>query len=230
MDMRLTIAAVAVAVLLAGGPSAAAEETGITVRGTGRVEAVPDMATLNLGVSSEAGTAQEAMARNSDAMAAVLARLREGGIAERDLQTSGLRLSPRYEPRPAQTAPRVTGYVAQNLVTVRIRELDRIGAVLDAAVADGANTIHGLSFGVAEPQALEDEARREAVAAALRQAETLAEAAGVGLGGVRAMIEEGGGGRPVMMEARMAAADAVPIAEGEVTVEASVRMVFDIAE
>ncbi len=229
--MRLMTLAVAAALTFAALPAASQQqETGLVVRGQGRVEAPPDMATLSLGVTAEAGTAREAMARNSDAMTAVLQRLRSSGIGGPDVQTSGLTLSPRYVQQGPDETPQVSGYVAQNVVTVRVLALDDLGPVLDAAVSDGANTMGGLSFGVQEPQALEDQARREAVEDARRKAEEMADAAGVALGPVRAIVEEGFGGGPVMMEARMAMANSVPVAEGEVTFESNVRMVFDLAE
>lgn len=225
--MRLRVATAAV--ILAWAAVAAAQETGIHVRGEGTVEAPPDMATLTLGVSTEAGTADEAMARNSGRMATVIDRLEAAGIAPRDIQTSGLTLSPLYGDRPGDR-PAVEGYAARNVVTVRVRALETLGEVLDAAVADGANTIDGLSFGVRDPAALRDRARAEAVQEAMRKAGDLAETAGVELGAVRMIREDDGGGRPLaIMEMRMAS-DAVPIAEGEVGFSVTVSMSFDIAE
>ena len=216
--------------LVGWAAAAAAQEAGITVRGQGRVEVAPDMATLTLGVTSEAGTAQEAMARNSEVMSDVLSRLEEAGISERDIQTSGLSLFPVHEQRSPEQRPEIAGYQANNLVTVRVRDLDALGEVLDAAVADGANTINGLTFGVQDREALQDRALTEAVEDATGSARQIAEAAGVSLGAVRSVTEESGAWRPVqMMEARMSS-DAVPIAEGEVTVEASVTMVFEIED
>ena len=224
--------ATAVAVSLLAGPGwAQQQESGVMVRGEGRVEAAPDMATLTLGVTAEAGTSREAMARNADAMSAVLGRLRSSGIDERDVQTSGLTLSPQYGRAQESEAPQVSGYVAQNVVTVRVRDLAALGDVLDASVDAGANTLGRLSFGVAEPEALEAEARRLAVEDAMGKARELTAAADTGLGPVRAIFDEGGGGRPVeMMEARMAAADSIPVAEGVVAVESNVRMIFEIVE
>ena len=223
----------ATAMALSAMPGAAQQEgreAGLIVRGEGRAEAAPDMATLTLGVTSEAGTAEEAMSRTSAAMTDVLDQLAAAGIAERDIQTSGLSLSPRTAPVEPEGAPRVSGYVAANTVTVRVDELSRLGEVLDAVVGEGANTLHGLQFGVAEPQPLEDAARRAAVADAMRTAEQMAQAADVTLGRVKLIAEEGGGGGPVMMaEARMATS-AVPVAEGRITVERTVRMVFETGD
>lgn len=206
----------------------------IAVTGEGRVEASPDMATLSLGVVTEGRTAAEALGANSDAVAAMIERLRGAGIAERDLQTSGLSLGPRYDYSSSSgEAPKITGYTAQNMVTVRIRAIDTVGAVLDGAVTDGANTLNGLAFGMQDSAALVDEARRRAVADAARKAALYAEAAGVTLGRVISISEPGEGRVPmpmVMAEAAFAKGGDVPVAPGEVNLSASVAIVYEIAE
>jgi uncharacterized protein YggE len=222
------------AVWMASGPAAAQDArpfSGIVVTGLGEVEAVPDMATASLGVRTEAETAQEAMAANSDAMEAVLQRLRSGGIDARDVQTNRLSLYPRYEHDPAEDRPEVRGYVAENSVSITVRDLDRLGEVLDAAIADGANTLDGLDFSVADPARLEDAARAAAMADARRKAEQLAAAAGAALGPVRAIeaTEDRGGimfrGRQDMAQM----AESVPIAPGEIAVTSRVTVTFDLA-
>ena len=204
----------------------------IVVTGEGRVSAAPDMATIMIGVMREARTAGEAMAAASEAASAVLAELAASGIEPRDIQTANIGLNPSYQHSNDGRAPRITGYIASNDLTVRVRDLATLGAVLDAAVADGANGLNGLFFGIADESALEDEARRNAVADARAKAETLAEAAGVQLGAVRA-IHLGGqvavpfaGARMDMMEASMAA----PVAAGELDIRQSVSMIFAIAD
>lgn len=202
----------------------------ITATGEGRVDAAPDLATLSIGMTTQGKTAAEAMEANSAALAAVLANLRAAGIEGRDLQTSGLSLNPVWSNYSGTEAPRITGFQAMNMLTVRVRALDRLGAVLDAAVKDGANTLNGLSFGVDNPAPLLDEARARAVADARRRAEVLASAAGVRLGRILS-ISEGGGGAPVpqyRMEASVAAAP-VPVEQGEVTLAAQVAIVWEIA-
>ena len=133
----LWIAALSIWPVLAG---AQGDERRLTVTGTGLVEAVPDMATVQLGVSSEALGAREAIDGNSRAMAAVLERLQAAEIEERDIQTSNFTVSPRYDyNRQTGEAPRVVGFIAQNMVTVRVRDLARLGEILDAvAQADAA--------------------------------------------------------------------------------------------
>ena len=206
----------------------------ISVTGEGRVEAPPDMATVSLGVQTDADTAAGAMAENSARLAAVIERLKAAGIEPRDIQTSGLSLGPRYDyGRSDGAPPTVVGYTAANMVTVRVRVLDSVGGVLDAVVADGANTRNGLGFGLADDSAPKDEARRRAVADAAAKAALYAEAAGVKLGRVHAITEAGGymPPMPMAMEAAgYAKSAAVPVAPGELAITASVGMVYEIAE
>ena len=215
---------------LAAAPAWA--EATMTVSGVGEVAAAPDMATISLGVTTEATEAAEAMRRNSEAMAAVLAAVAAAGVAERDVQTSSLSLSPRWEPpRPNETEPRVSGIVATNLVTVAVRDLDALGGVLDAVLGEGANTLHGLSFGVADDTALKDAARQAAVTDATRKARVLAEAAGVTLGPVTEIVEGGGFGGPLPgARMDMAMAESVPVAPGELSLQATVTMTWTLGE
>jgi uncharacterized protein len=220
-------AAVLAALCLAAAPAAA--DGKITVTGTGEVSAAPDMATLSLGVTTEAEEAAAAMRANSEAMAAVLARLVALGIAEADMQTSSISLSPRWEPpRPAETEPRVTGFVASNMLTVEVRDLAALGGVIDAVVGDGANTLGGLVFGIADDRALRDAARRAAVADAAGKARVLAEAAGVRLGSVEEIVEGGEMGGPMFARMDMAAAESVPVAPGEIDLQVTVTMTWEI--
>jgi len=210
----------------------AADPAHITVTGEGRVDAAPDMATISLGVTSQGDTAAAAMAANSQALSRVLANLRAAGIEDRDLQTTGLALSPDWRGADDGSAPRIVGYIASNMLTVQVRALDGLGAVLDAAVKDGANTVDGLSFGLADPEPVLDEARRRAVAVATHRAMLLTEAAGVSLGAVAAISEGGGSFAPAPMFAKAAdmTAAVVPVASGEVSMSASVTMVWEIGQ
>lgn len=200
----------------------------ISVTGEGEVAAAPDLATITLGVTTEARTAAEALAANSAALAAVVANLKAAGIEPRDIQTTGLSLNPvwsGYSDRPQ----RIEKFQAVNGVTVRVRDIARTGAVLDAAVKDGANTLNGLSFGMADPRPLLDEARARAVADARRRAELLAAAAGVTLGRVLTIGEAGGYAPPAPMyrsDAMVAAAP--PVEGGEVTIRAQVTVVWEL--
>ncbi len=203
----------------------------LTVTGEGAVAGRPDMATITLGVTTEAATAAEAMAGNSEKLGRVLQRLKEAGLEDRDLQTSGLSLNPNWTQSPEGEAPRIAGYVASNMLTVRVRALDRLGAVLDQAVQDGANTLQGVSFGLVDPQPAMDEARRKAVARAQARAQLLTEAAGVQLGPILEIREGGDGYQPPMPMYREAAMDApVPMAEGEIETTAQVTLVYELKQ
>jgi hypothetical protein len=213
------------------GRAAEAEPRRLTVTGTGEVTAQPDMATVSLGVETQAESAAAALAQNSEAMAKVLARLEAAGIAAKDVQTSALSIYPVHEPNPdGMPRPKVIGYQAANQVTVQVRALDRLGAVLDQVVVDGANSMNGLSFAVAEPEPLLRQARDKAVADAMDKARRYAAAAGVALGPILA-LDEAGSAPPAPYMRRMAAeamAADVPVAAGETTLAASVTVVFAI--
>ena len=207
----------------------------ITVVGQGTVDAVPDMATVMMGVITEAKTGAGAMAQNSKSLEAVLKQLSNAGIEARDIQTSNLSLSPRWDNSLfSSTGQRkIAGFVASNNVSVRVRDLDRLGEVLDAVVQNGANSFNGLSFGLQEPEPAQDAARKDAVADARRKAQLYAAAAGVTLGDVLTISEAARqGGAPVMMamEADMMQSRAMPVAQGEVTVGATITIVYAIKD
>ncbi|MFC3569824.1 SIMPL domain-containing protein [Paracoccus simplex] len=200
----------------------------LTVTGQGQAWAQPDMATITLGVSTRAATAAEAMTQNAEQQAKVIETLKAEGIEARDIQTSGLNLSPVMDYQDGQP-PKLTGYGAQNSVTVRVRDIAGLGAVLDKLVASGANEISGIAFSREDMAEAEDKARSEAVADARRRAEVTAEAAGMRLGRLISLSEEqsGGGPRPMMaMRAEAAGAADTPIEAGELAVNASVTAVF----
>lgn len=202
----------------------------ITVTGEGSISAAPDLAWVNVGVSHRADTAAEAVGLMSAGMAAVMAKLTEEGVAAADIQTGQLSLYPNYDDRSYDSAPQVTGYTATIAVDVRVRDLDRVGAILDAVVADGANTFGGIRFDLADSSAAFADARRDAVADGRAKAELYAEAAGVTLGDLVTLSENNFFAMPVMAAPRVEAADSVPIAAGEVSFAASVVMVYEIAD
>src|SRR6188768_376804 len=134
----------------------------LNLSASGEVKVAPDMATITFGVVTEAATAQEAMARNATQMTQVAAALRRAGIAERDIQTSGLNLSAQYD-YVQNEPPKLRGYQASNRVTVNINDLTQVGATADAVVAAGVNQINGIGFGLKDPSAAENQARQIAV-------------------------------------------------------------------
>lgn len=219
----------ALGLILAGPLSAQEERPRIVVTGEGQAAAAPDMAMMRLGVEARGAAPGEAVAEMSARMEPVLAALAEAGIAAADIQTGQVSLRPiqSYRQDDGTEAPRIEGYVASNQVDVRIRELDRIGALLDGVVEVGANRLDWLAFGLQDPGATRDAALRDAVADARRKAELVAEAAGVTLGGIVSVVEQGGGFRPgPMMMAEASDRSAVPVAPGEVETDAAVSVTF----
>ncbi len=207
----------------------------ISVTGQGSVTAPPDMATFSLGVNTTGETARAALDANSAALVAVLAQLSAAGVADKDMQTSGLSLGPVYDYSASGSgeAPKPTGFQATNMVTVKVHALDGLGALLDAAVGEGANTLNGVFFGLEDTSAMADEARLLAVADARRKAELLAGAAGAKLGRIIAIGEGGtvmpfGGMGGVAFE--RAAPAAVPVAAGELEISAQVSVTWELAE
>lgn len=202
----------------------------ITVNGEGVVQAAPDMATLSIGVTTQNPTATEALAANTAAMDGVLARLKAAGVADSDLQTSNLSVNPNFTGYDAGAAPTISSYIAVNQLNVRIKALDTLGTVLDAAVSDGANTLNGLTFGLIDPKPTMDAARKAAVADAIARATLLVEASGGKLGRVVSISEGGGYSVPQPMFRADAASSPVPVAQGEVGVTAMVTVVFEIMQ
>ena len=224
-------------------PAQAADDgTGtIVIEGRGEVMAAPDTALVNSGVTTQGATAREALDANSAAMNELLQTLGEAGIEPRDIQTSGFSVNPNYVYTDARDdngytlPPKINGYQVSNTVTVRIRELDALGAVLDQAVTVGANTINGISFSVADPAALLDDARRKAFEDARRKAALYADVAGVELGEVH-RIEEAQrfeGPQPYQMQTAMydrAEAASVPVAAGELTFPVTVTVTWELED
>jgi len=198
----------------------------------GETKVAPDMATISTGVVTEAPTAVEAMAQNRARMTQVIAALRRQGVAERDIQTSGLNLNPVYTYRE-NLPPELRGYQASNQVTVIVYDLDRLGQAVDAVVSSGANQVNGISFGLRDPQTAEDAARMEAVRRLQAKAELYARATGMRLKGLR-MLSEGGGyaappPMPLMRMQAEAAADAsTPVAPGRLTLRVDVQGVYEL--
>ena len=200
----------------------------VTVAGVGTVTAAPDMAEVTTGVVTQAPTAAQALAANSQAMERLLQALAALDIAARDIQTTSISVSPlRRQGRDGQP-PEITGYEVTNQVRVKVRELARLGRVLDQQVGQGANVIYGIHFGVQEPTPLRDEARRRAMAEARRKAELYAAAASMRVGRVVAVQEAGAATPRAELAPRVAMSAAVPVAPGEQEIQASVTVTFTL--
>lgn len=233
-----------VSCVLAGGfvgeAAAASDEPvpRITVTGEGNVDIPPDMAVLVVSVNREAPTAREALTANSAAMSKVLEAMTALGIEKRDLQTANFDIQPRYtyptRPDGSAEAPRLVGYIVRNSLSVRVRDISRVGEVLDTSVTLGVNEGGSILFTNDDPSAAITQARVKAMQEALAKARTLADAAGVKLGNVLDISEQNFSPRPMPMMAKMEmamdSAGAVPIAAGESTYSVTVNVSLAIIQ
>ena len=209
----------------------------ILVAGEGSVDIAPDMAVLHLTVMREAATAREALTANSAAMAKVLDAMTTLGIAKQDLQTSSFNIQPRYTTPPRQAtgageAPKLVGYIVRNALTVRVRDISRVGDVLDRSVSLGVNEGGDIRFTNDDPSAAITQARTAAMKEALSKASTLAKAAGVMVGKVLEISEQQHSPRPMPM-ARMAMdykVGSAPIAAGENSYKVTVNVTLAIEQ
>jgi uncharacterized protein YggE len=256
--MRHTALAAAALAIAAGAPATAAlahqheagrpaagnaqqrphhmEETRLVISAEAQIAQAPDLAHVTAGVMTEAKTAAAAFADNAAKMNGVMRALRGAGIAERDIQTSNLTLSPQYQ-YVENEPPRLNGYQVSNTVTVRVRDLANLGRTLDSVVGQGGNQLHGISFSIDKADEALDAARRDAMKKARARADLYAQAAGLRVARI-VSIQEGGAVPPPMpmphMMARMSAEMSPPpppppISGGEISMTASVTVVFELA-
>ncbi len=201
----------------------------VTVTGSASVDAVPDVARVTSGLVSEAATASAALAANSETMAALIAGLKSAGVEAKDIATGSFRVEPRYVHDGNGRNPKMDGYQVNNEVAVTVRDLSRLGRLLDEMVKLGANRIGGLSFEVSGADKLKDEARRLAVADARRKADLFARAAGAEVGAVLRIAEDGDVMAPrPQFAARAAMAGGVPIERGTQSLEAHVTVTWGL--
>jgi uncharacterized protein len=207
-------------------------ERTVTVSASGSVAAEPDEATIATGVTSEAKTAREALSKNNEAMKKVIAELKSKGIDAKDIQTTQFNMEPIYiYPKEGQP-PVLNGYRAHNMAGVKVRNLDKLGEVLDQLVTSGSNQMNGISFDVSKAETLKDEARKEAMANALRRAKLYAQAAGAEVGDIVQISEDTiqHGPQPVVFAKRAMAANAesAPVERGSVELEARVTATWKL--
>ena len=235
--MRQPLATLLAAFAMTAAPATALAQAAPASDGTllsvsSRAEArkAPDIATFSAGVVTQAADGNAALRQNAEQMNRVLAAIKAAGVADKDVQTSGISLTPQYRYEENQP-PRITGYQASNTVNVKLREVAKMGKVLDALVASGANQVNGPSFGIDDPEPLYDRARLDALKAARARAETYAGALGVRVRRI-VSISEGGAAMPSPMP-RMAmmkaeAYDSTPVAAGESSVSVNLDVVFEL--
>jgi len=202
------------------------ERGGITVTGTAQVATVPDRAEVTFGVESRGRTAREALAANNIEMRRVLTALRGAGVAPADLQTQSVSLSP----VTSEDGRSIAVYAASNSVTALVQSIGRVGAVIDAGVGAGANTIYGPSLRRSDTEAVYRQALRAAVVDARAKAEALADAGDVVLGDVTGIVESGAAPEPMPLLAdRSAGAESsTPIEPGTTKTQASVTVTFAV--
>ncbi len=214
-----------------------AQQTGVWVDGAGSVSAIPDVADLNFGVETRAETVAPARAEAAEAMGAVIASLRSNGVAERDIKTTYFSIQPVTvweEGSRGEQTPKIVGYRVTNSATARIRDINSVGEVIDAAAAAGGDAvrINGIGLAVDDPRPLEVDARRLALEDATAKAEQIASVMNITLGEPVYISQQGGTPFAVQESAsfaRLAAADAsTPISAGEQEITVRVQVVFAI--
>jgi uncharacterized protein len=212
--------------------SSPALERTITVSGMGHVVVEPDMAHITLGVVAEADTAKAALEKNTASMNAIVTALKATGLGPKDIQTSNFSVNPRYrQPAKGGDQPTINGYQVSNTVRILVRDIAKLGTILDQVIQLGSNQVHGVGFEVSKADQLRDEARKGAITNARHKAELYATAAGVKLGRVLG-IEEAGVApvhRPQVMMARaksMSMDSAPPIEAGSQRLDAHVTVTY----
>jgi hypothetical protein len=241
MDIRRLVFCTSIALALAVPAFAADQPTQhslprtLSVSGTGEVKSAPDESNLSAGVTTQATTAAQALAANSRAMNAVFATLKRLGIPDKDIQTSDFSVQPQYQTCKPGTScqPRIVGYQVSNTVDVMVEDLDKTGAVLDALVSSGSNQIGGISFSIHDPKPLLRNARAAAVADAIDRAQTYAKAAGITLGPILSIQEDGSEAPRPESRYRMMATNSLvaappPVAGGQESVSVNVTITWQI--
>jgi uncharacterized protein len=210
----------------------ASDGTLLSVSAEAKATRVPDVASMSSGVVTQAADANSALRANAEEMNKMMAAVKAAGIAERDVQTSGINIYPQYHYVENQP-PKITGYQASNTVTLKVRDISKLGKVLDALVASGANQVNGPNFEIDEPEAAYDEARRNALKKAQERAEMYAKTLGLRVRRI-VSIDEGGGYQPPvpvrMMAMKSSAMEAMdtPVSPGESTLTANLNVVFEL--
>ncbi len=216
----------------AAAQSIDAEQRTLSLSATGSVNVRPDTAHITVGVVSEAESARGALDDNNAAMATVIEALKERDIASEDIQTTNFSVHPRYQHFDDGKPSVISGYRVVNSIRITVREIGRLGEVLDKVVSFGSNQIGGISFSVSEPAALMDKARVQAIETARARAELYAQAAGTSVGEVLKIEEVNMDGAPEpRFRAMTAQAEGdVPIEAGETEIKVRVRVVWALTD
>jgi hypothetical protein len=214
-------------------PSDPEANPGISVSGIGSVSGEPDVAILTLGVEAEADSVGEARAEAAAAMDAIIAVLKSSGVEDADIQTTRFSVEPRYDFRDGEQV--LIGFFVENIVTVKIRDIDQTGTLIDDVVAAGGDLtrVQNLRFTIDDPEALQEEARRLAMEDAESKAETLADAGGVSLGTPRSISESftpspSAFAERAFIEDVQAGGASTAIEAGELEVQVQVQVVYGL--
>ena len=213
--------------------TASAEEAlpTLTMNGVGSAQIAPDMAEITLGVITEAKDAAKAHSDNAAQAARVQAAVKALGFAERDIQTTRYDFSPIYDVKDNGRSV-TTGYTVTNAVVVKVRSLDNVGKVIDAALANGANRVDSLEFSASDPSAAKDAALADAARDARSKADAVARALGVRIVRILNVYADAQSPAPrnfmPMMMAKEAYDAGTPISAGELSFEASVNISYVI--
>ncbi len=211
----------------------------INISASGAATAAPDMATVTSGVVTQGETARQALSANNEAMSALIDVLEDAGIETLHIQTSGFSVQPNYvhsdkrDQNGYVLPPKINGYRVSNMVTVNVHDLDNLGAVLDKSVSVGANSINGVAFAVSDPGKLLDQARKEAMKEAIKNANIYADAANVELSRIINISENAGYSPPQFKNVarmEMMSADAVPMQAGEIDYSITVNVTWEISQ
>lgn len=229
-----TIALLALLATACGGDRAPAERgTLVSISASGEASKAPDIARISAGVVTEAEDSEKAMRDNAEQMDKLLKAIKKAGIDDKDVQTSGISLSPRYDYQQGRK-PQITGYMARNTVSIKVREMEKLGDVLDDLAAAGANQINGPSLEIGEPEPVMAEARKQALEKAQARAEDYAKSLDMKVRRIVSVSESGNVGIPrPMMRAEMAAAKdsaGTPVAPGETTLTVNLDLVFELED
>lgn len=244
MMKTLFRAAAVSALILAGSATAASAQTAtasdaafrattLNLSAYGQSRTAPDKATISLGVQTTAATAADAIRQNAERMNRVIEALKKGGIASKDIQTSGLNLNPQYVYQE-NLPPRLTGYQASNTVTVTVHDLTRVGQAVDATVNAGADTVGGVSFGLEDSTEAENAARLKAVSALQAKANLYAQAMGYRIARLVTLNEGSSYAAPPpappvpMMAARAESYAKTTVEPGEMNVRVDVSATYEL--
>jgi uncharacterized protein len=230
------LAALAIALVALSGctkvitaPAGSAANT-VTADGTGKAQATPDTAEMSFGVSTTSANAKTALEDASKVAEQITAAVKKAGVAEKDIQTQSVNVYPQSTDQNGKQV--ITGYQASLSVSVKVRDIGKLGDVITAANNAGANSISGPSFTVADPAPYEAEAIDKAVADARKRAEAMAKAAGKSVGAVLSVSSTGIGSTPPVpmydLAAGSAKAEGVPIEAGQLDITANVTVIFEL--